>query len=156
MSREASAALCADECGSACCTGGAYLRPADADRLRAAGHETAVADDGRRTATGADGACQLLDEEGHCTVYDDRPLDCRLFPLGFVLDDESAVVRIVLVGCPLSSRYSSDDRRELVSRARALLAKFDATELRRYDDLPFTGEHNELATIAYDTLPHDL
>lgn len=151
-----STTICVEECGGACCAGGAFLRPADADRLDVLGHGDAVAADAARTRTDADGDCVLLDDDGRCRVYEDRPLDCRLFPLGFELDDEAELLRVVLVGCPLAAQYGTAERNRLADEARRTLAEFDAAALRAYDDLPFTGRHEQLTTIPYDTLPHDL
>jgi Fe-S-cluster containining protein len=46
--------------------------------------------DGARLNQEADGRCVFLGETG-CTVHADRPLVCRLFPLGRIIDDEGAV-----------------------------------------------------------------
>lgn len=151
-----STTICIEECGSACCAGGAFLRPADADRLAELGHEDAVATDSPRTRTDADGDCVLLDDNGQCSVYEERPLDCRLFPLGFELDDGAQLVRLVLVGCPLAEQYGAAKQSRLAAEARQTLEQFDADTLRAYDRLPFSGPHEQLTTIPYDTIPHDL
>lgn len=49
-----------------------------------------------------DGACVFLGEQG-CTVHPDRPLVCRLFPLGRVINSEGAV-RYVRFPDPLAAR----------------------------------------------------
>jgi len=151
-----STTICVEECGGACCAGGAFLRPADTDRLAELGHEDVVAADAPRTRTDADGNCVLLDDDGRCRVYEERPLDCRLFPLGFELDDEAQLVHIVLVGCPLAEQYGAAERDRLAADARRTLEQFDATTLRAYNELPFSGPHEQLTTIPYDTIPHDL
>lgn len=148
--------ICVEECGAACCHSGAFVRPADKTTLREAGYGHAVDASTVTTRTDAGGDCMLLDASGRCEAYEDRPLDCRLFPLGFILDDESRTVQIVLVGCPLSEHYSEAARAQLIERAEILLAEFSAESLRRYDSQPFTSEPEPLTTIPYDTLPHDL
>jgi Fe-S-cluster containining protein len=149
-------AVCIEECGGHCCSGGAFLRQADAARLVAASEQDAVAANGYQTRTDEAGDCVLLDDEGRCRVYEERPLDCRLFPLGYELDDDQRVVHVVLIGCPLGERYSRAERRDLVERGRSFLDEFDVDTLRRYDELSFTGSYESLTTIPYDTLPHEL
>jgi Fe-S-cluster containining protein len=46
--------------------------------------------DGARLLQDEDGRCVFLGEAG-CTVHADRPLVCRLFPLGRIIDDEGHV-----------------------------------------------------------------
>ena len=46
---------------------------------------------GRELAHDAGGACVFLGEEG-CTVYADRPLTCRLYPLRRTVDAEGNVM----------------------------------------------------------------
>jgi Fe-S-cluster containining protein len=148
--------ICVDECGGTCCASGAFLRLADANRLKTVGHGDAVGADGVQTRTDPNGDCVLLGDDSRCRVYENRPLDCRLFPLGYELDDEAALVRVVVVGCPLAEQYAPATLHRLAERARATLAEFDAVALRAYDDLAFTATHEQLTTIPYDTLPHDL
>jgi Fe-S-cluster containining protein len=41
-----------------------------------------------------DGACRLLQPDQRCSVYTDRPLDCRLFPFDLERDEQRQVVRV--------------------------------------------------------------
>jgi len=148
--------ICATECGATCCHGGAFLRPIDRDRLKMMGDADAIAAGGQRTKTDDDGDCVLLDDDGRCSAYAARPLDCQLFPLGFVLDDARRVVDVVVVGCPLSERPTYR-RRELAREAVSALESFDADTLRAYEDLEFTSADQEsLLTIPYDALEINL
>lgn len=149
------AAVCVETCGSRCCSGGAFLRPADEAALRAAGVDDPGAPNRPTTRTGEDGDCVHLREDGRCGVYDDRPLDCRLFPLGYRLDDDERRVEVTLATCPLAEAIPDGSVAELVRRARRLLERFDEPTLRAYDDLPFTAEVTTIETIPYDETPLD-
>ena len=46
--------------------------------------------DGARLNVDGDGRCVFLEAEG-CSVHSDRPLVCRLFPLGRVVDEDGQV-----------------------------------------------------------------
>ena len=89
---------------SACCVETAMtLTEADVRRLRGLGHTGFW----RQTASGdlqllnRGGRCVFLTAEG-CSVYDDRPEGCRLYPL--VLDTERDVVRHDGF-CPIADRF---------------------------------------------------
>ncbi|WP_123538173.1 YkgJ family cysteine cluster protein [Halosimplex salinum] len=148
--------VCATECGAACCQDGAFLRPADVDTLEQCGVSEAIHECGRRTRVDEDGSCTLLADDNHCRIYEDRPLDCRLFPVGFELDDRREVVHIVLVGCPLTEVLDEETLAEYVESARAALSEFTAASLRAYDDLLFTDEYERIATVEYDTIEINL
>jgi len=149
-------AVCVDVCGSRCCSGGAFLRPADEASLQDAGVDDPGAESRPMTRTGEDGDCVHLGEDGRCAVYDDRPLDCRLFPLGFRLDDETRQVEVTLAACPLAETIPDRAAADLIRRARRLLGEFDEPTLRAYDGLPFTTDVTTIETIPYDETPIDL
>jgi Fe-S-cluster containining protein len=83
---------CQPECGR-CCTravrdGSVFLEPEDIERLarrlslspRAFAREYTVDEDGEiALAMRDDGDCRFLDD-GRCSVYRDRPLQCRTYP----------------------------------------------------------------------------
>jgi len=148
-------AVCVESCGSQCCAGGAFLRPADERSLQAAGVDDPGANDRPMTRTGEDGNCVHLGEDGRCEVYGDRPLDCRLFPLGFRLDNDARQLEVTLASCPLAETIPKAAADELVRRARRLLEEFDEPTLRAYDDLPFTTDVTTIETIPYDDTPID-
>lgn len=153
---ESTVDVCATECGATCCSGGAFLRPPDTVRLRAAGHGKAIPAEGFRTRTDATGDCVLLGDDNRCQAYNNRPLDCRLFPVGFVLDDDDCVVHIVLVSCPLSENLPDETKQAYVQAAKSVISDFSASSLRTYDELSFTAEYDRLATIPYDALEVNL
>ena len=87
---------------SRCCTGKLIqVNPYELARLaRNRGIEAAefraLYTDGARLNQDGEGRCVFLGEAG-CTVHADRPLVCRLFPLGRIID-ETGDVRYVLPG----------------------------------------------------------
>jgi Fe-S-cluster containining protein len=98
------------------------LTEADAARLEAAGYEDFyfVNDDHDLQLLNVDGHCIFL-VEGRCSVHDDRPEGCRLYPL--ILD--LSVDRVVLDAvCPWAKEFTftQDDevqlRRSVVDEGR--------------------------------------
>src|SRR5207249_2417488 len=49
----------------------------------------------------ADEACPLLDDEGRCRIYEDRPLVCRLMGLPM----KSAGGRVIENCCPIMAQF---------------------------------------------------
>jgi Fe-S-cluster containining protein len=108
---------------SACCVETAMtLTEADVRRLRARGHTGFW----RQTASGdlqllnRSGRCVFLTAHG-CSVYDDRPEGCRLYPL--VLDTGRDVVRHdgfcpVADRFPISAHAAAQLRRSVETEAR--------------------------------------
>jgi Fe-S-cluster containining protein len=89
------------------------LTEADAARLEAAGSRDFyfVNDDHDLQLVNVDGHCIFL-VDGRCSVHDDRPEGCRLYPL--ILD--LSVDRVVLDAfCPWAEdfRFNQDDRVQL-------------------------------------------
>ncbi len=91
------------ECSACCVETAMTLTEADVRRLRARGYTGFW----RQTSTGdlqllnRGGRCVFLTTHG-CSVYDDRPEGCRLYPL--VLDTERDVVRHDGF-CPVADRF---------------------------------------------------
>jgi Fe-S-cluster containining protein len=56
----------------------------------------------RLSETLATEPCPLLDEVGHCRIYADRPLVCRLIGLGMV----TPVGRVIEYACPIQGRFA--------------------------------------------------
>jgi Fe-S-cluster containining protein len=56
----------------------------------------------RLSETLATEPCPLLDEAGHCRIYADRPLVCRLIGLGMV----TPVGRVIENACPIQGRFA--------------------------------------------------
>lgn len=139
--------ICAGECGAECCSGDIYVGETDADRLRGAGHDGFLSSEGgpRTMRTDDEGRCHFLDGDNRCTIYYDRPIDCQLFPFGFVLDDE--VIEIVVVDCPLSTRMSDELIAEMLPDIKEKIATYTPADLAEYDSLPFTGEYTVLDTV---------
>ena len=92
---------CQPDCGK-CCTneareGSVFLEAFDVERLarrlgitpQAFAAELTTGEDDERELAQRDGACVFL-EEGRCTVYEDRPIQCRVYPF-FPLDGFSPI-----------------------------------------------------------------
>lgn len=146
--------VCAETCGARCCHGHAFLTQRDERRLRAAGHSdfAVAAGDARVLDTDEDGRCLFLGPDDRCTVYEDRPLDCRLFPFGVVLDEAAGEIRVVLVDCPLSREYDTAAIEQAADRAVEQLREYSLPELRAYDELAFSGEPTTVTTVPIEVL----
>lgn len=46
----------------------------------------------------------------HCTIYDDRPLDCRIYPFALMRDQDGAVVLGIDTKCPFIQEHAGDAR----------------------------------------------
>lgn len=77
----------------------------------------------------SDGSCVFLGQHG-CTVHDDRPLVCRLYPLGRHVDSDGRESFTALDGHP-----SSDGVRSRDGTIAKFLAEQDAAPLLRAADL---------------------
>ena len=100
----------ANDCHRCCLNTRMTLTEADAARLEAAGYGDFcfVNDDCDFQLTNVDGHCIFL-IDGRCSVHDDRPEGCRLYPL--ILD--LSVDRVVLDAfCPWAKEFTftQDDR----------------------------------------------
>ena len=103
----------ANDCHRCCLNTRMTLTEADAARLEAAGKLDFyfVNDDHDLQLVNVDGHCIFL-VDGRCSVHDDRPEGCRLYPL--ILD--LSVDRVVLDGfCPWAREFTftQDDRVQL-------------------------------------------
>jgi len=148
--------VCINECGASCCSDDAFLRPEDKAALRANGYNSSFHSYNHSTKIDNDDECVLLDEDGKCHAYDYRPLDCRLFPIGFVLDDSQQVVHVVIVGCSLSESLTDQMISELSENAVSMLDEFSAVSLRQYDKMTFTDDYERIEAVSYDSLEADL
>jgi Fe-S-cluster containining protein len=102
-----------NDCHICCLDTRMTLTEADAARLEAAGYEDFyfVNDDHDLQLLNVDGHCIFL-VEGRCSVHDDRPEGCRLYPL--ILD--LSVDRVVLDAvCPWAKEFTftQDDEVQL-------------------------------------------
>lgn len=147
MDDETVVRICAEECGAGCCSGDIYVGADDARRLRDRGHvefvDTTTPQRTMRTDENDD--CRFLGEDNTCTIYDDRPIDCQLFPLGLNVVDDT--VEIVLVGCPLSEKMNEADISRLVAEAKSVIGNYTRADLHAYDELSFSGEYTVLETV---------
>lgn len=84
---------------SACCVDDLTVAAVEAERIRAA-HPALLADE----APHPSGACALLDAEGACRVYGERPSVCRSqgLPLRLLVEDEQGEIREHRDICPLN------------------------------------------------------
>ncbi len=89
-------APCIEEgCNECCLETEMPLTRTDVERLAGLGHEPAaftLVEDGFTFLTNVEGRCYFLDPGGRCSVYQDRPEGCRLYPL--VLTDDMADFRL--------------------------------------------------------------
>lgn len=69
---------------------------------------TFTVDDGTALATRPDGACVFLGSNG-CTVHSDRPLACRLYPLGRVVQADGSEVFVELAPHPETEGLYGED-----------------------------------------------
>jgi Fe-S-cluster containining protein len=98
-------------CHECCVATEMPLSQEDIQRLVAMGHDpeafAVTGDDGYVFLANVDGQCYFLNSEGMCTVYEDRPEGCRLYPL--VLDE--ALSEFVMDPlCPHSAAVEVSDR----------------------------------------------
>jgi Fe-S-cluster containining protein len=74
------------------------------------------------------GGCMYLDKENRCTVYEHRPLGCRVFPLDPTFSKSGKLVRLTLIEaseCP----YELDGKQS-INEMQSLNSRYDAaTEL---------------------------
>ena len=103
----------ANDCHRCCLNTRMTLTEADAARLEAAGCQDFffVNDDDDLQLVNVDGRCIFL-VDGRCSVHEERPEGCRLYPL--ILD--LSVDRVVLdASCPWANEFSftQDDRVQL-------------------------------------------
>jgi len=68
--------------------------------------------------------CYFLSDEGECTIYADRPLDCKLFPILFKIktyEREKYRIRWYVWYCPLTERKGIDT---LLSDAKQIIKEY--------------------------------
>ncbi len=63
----------------------------DKKRIGEAGH-TGYYDEESSQLVNVNGRCYFLTEEGLCTIYDIRPIGCRLYPLIMALPSRRAII----------------------------------------------------------------
>lgn len=139
--------VCADVCGAYCCSGNVYLRDESIERLEGQGYSgfSTVREGVQVMKTGENKDCVFLEDDNTCEIYDSRPLDCRLFPMGFEISDST--VNLVLVECPLSRRMGDDSLESLEEEAKDLLEDFSREELEEYDSLDFAGDYKRVSSF---------
>jgi len=79
--------------------------------------------------------CYFLDETGKCAIYNQRPLDCRLFPL-FVkiraLNEEQYELEWRIWYCPLTNNVGAETLFEEAKKLVLEIIKSDIKELFEY------------------------
>lgn len=111
----------AHDCSLCCHDTAMPLREADVARLAARGHARgafARVEDGWLSLRNEGGACVFL-RGGKCSVYDDRPEGCRLYPLVWEEDAGPALDEL----CPWRGEFSFrlEHRRRLDALVRVLV-----------------------------------
>lgn len=152
MDDAAATETCIEECGAACCSGDIYVSESDAETIRDLGYSefTTRRRGARVMRTDGNDDCRFLGPGGRCTIYDYRPVDCRLFPFGFELNGHC--LRIVVADCPLSEQMSDKFVEEWVEQALELVASYSQSELEQYDRLPFSNDYRTVATVDVEEL----
>lgn len=120
---------CLPGCGW-CCLQPAEVSPAEGDRLRARKPNVKLGFDGERTflrLQGGCGACQMLDADRMCTVYEDRPNHCRWFPFHVYFGRRVEVV--VNRSCP---GVVDQAGASVLAQAQVALATADPAVVRRH------------------------
>jgi hypothetical protein len=102
------------------------LREADVARLAARGHDPhrfAREEAGWLLLRNEQGACVFL-RQGACSVYDDRPEGCRLYPLVYEEDTGPAMDEL----CPWRAEFQpgTQERRRLDALVRVLVREREA------------------------------
>lgn len=146
--------VCAEQCGAACCRGHVFLRSADEERLERAGYEdfAATADGVTVVRTDERDRCTFLGDDDRCAVYERRPLDCRLFPFGFVIDETAERVEIVVVDCPLVEHLPAATMENATATVRDAIDRTPEAELRAYDSLPFEDRYRTIDALPMEVL----
>ncbi len=90
--------------------------------------------------------CPALSSGGYCTVYNERPFDCRIYPLVVYLDEKTGEkVAYLDLGCPAvrEGRISKD----LIEKLLKLYRSVNVSDewLRRYTHAPW---HNRFIEIT--------
>jgi len=108
------------------------LCQADIDRLVRRGHA-----DGSFYEVGEDGIPRLINEQGHCVLFDQerkrcreyaaRPLGCSIYPVNLTEDGEVIVDTL----CPEGNSLSDDEISEKGKRLRRLLSTTDSEAKKR-------------------------
>ena len=108
------------------------LCQADIDRLVRRGHA-----DGSFYEVGEDGIPRLINEQGHCVLFDQerkrcreyaaRPLGCSIYPVNLTEDGEVIVDTL----CPEGNSLSDDEISEKGKRLRRLLSTIDSEAKKR-------------------------
>ena len=112
---EVDAAHLCKTCQAQCCKlGGATASKLEVEAIIAKGyinHFVKMSDDVYITKWVNDGVCPYL-IENECSIYEVRPLGCRLFPVSMTLSGQ-----VCLVKCPLASILAE----ETIEKRKALL-----------------------------------
>jgi Fe-S-cluster containining protein len=145
--------ICSNECGARCCYGDVFLTQSDIKRISDSGKSDflrqgscgSVEDSGLMKTNRKDGSCFFLSDEKICSIYEKRPIDCQIFPFGYVFDGDC--VMIVLCDCPLSRRMGPDAIEAQKKLAREKICKFTREEMAKYDEIPFSHDYEVLERI---------
>lgn len=99
--------------------------------------------------------CPLLDEETHrCTVYDLRPMDCRLWPYLLVKSPVAGTVDLYCFNeseCPSLRRQGRAQREEVRQQVRAFACSDECRDMLR--DHPGLVWDPEPDTFLVDRIP---
>ncbi|RLI82312.1 YkgJ family cysteine cluster protein [Archaeoglobales archaeon] len=108
-------------CGKCCYETEMPLTAGDIERIKALGFDEddfSVVVEGVRRLRNVKGACYFL-KDNKCTIYENRPIGCRIYPL--VLDEDGKVV--VDEVCPLKDEIEAELTPKIVERAAIALRK---------------------------------
>jgi Fe-S-cluster containining protein len=82
--------------------------------------------------TREDGACSFLGADGNCTVYEKRPLECRIFPFDF--EERDGVIHWMVWDSVCPARPLIDVEKSLEHLERVVMKGFDEDYVRGYLD----------------------
>jgi Fe-S-cluster containining protein len=92
------------------------------------------------------GRCAFYDARcKRCSIYKERPLDCKLFPYSFIVKRIEAenidvaprdyIFLLQAKGCPVAKRLATSDAISAFKLVKFILSKIDSDEARTYSSL---------------------
>lgn len=89
--------------------------------------------------------CPSLQKDGTCSIYSNRPFDCRSFPIvpKFSIDSSDVEFYFARQYCPIVNKLSSDFIRMTINCWRAIEKDLSVTWKVKYNEL---NEHNYIKT----------
>lgn len=152
MDQDRAVDICSNQCGAECCSGIIFLGEEDIKKLKQLGYSNFTTDNNKKELmlTDESNDCIFLDENNKCSIYENRPIDCQLFPLGFKIN--SRKIHIVLIKCPLSKELPDQMIDSMSTQAKKLISSYSEEELYQYDNLPFESSYTKISSFSMDEI----